>query len=84
MSQKMYDLQSLFHHFILNSWTFESKQSARLISCMSDEEKVEFNFDPTTILWTKSYRGFMYGLRKFYVKEDIPAPELGFKQMLAK
>jgi hypothetical protein len=51
---------------------------------MSDEEKIEFNFNIMTLSWNKSYYGFCYGLRKFYIKEDIPAPETGFKQLLAK
>ena len=51
---------------------------------MSPEEKVDFNFNITEIDWIKSYGGFCYGIRKFFLKEDVPAPELGFRQVLAK
>jgi hypothetical protein len=55
MSKKMYDTQSLFHHFINNSWTFESRQNDNLISLMSEQEKIDFNFNMRTLCWTKSY-----------------------------
>lgn len=51
---------------------------------MSPEEKIEFNFDISGIDWSKSYSGFQFGIRKFFMKEDVPAPELGFTQVLAK
>jgi len=35
VSNKMYDMQSIFHHFINNSWIFETEQCNKLLSVMA-------------------------------------------------
>ena len=51
---------------------------------MSDAERVEFNIDVTSIDWAKAEQNFMYGIRRFFLKEDIMPPESKFQQLLAK
>lgn len=84
VSEKLYNMQTIFHHFINNSWTFESKASLHLIELMSEEEKVTFNFDLKKMSWKKSLDGFAYGLRRFFMKEDCLSPEMNFDQILPK
>ena len=45
---------------------------------MSEQEKKDFNFDVTTIDWTKAEQNFLYGIRRFFLKEDVLPPEACF------
>ena len=51
---------------------------------MSEEEKVTFDFDLKKMSWKKSLDGFTYGLRRFFMKEDVLSPETNFLQILPK
>jgi len=42
---------------------------------MNDEERREFNIDVMSIDWVKAEMNFMYGIRRFFLKEDIMPPE---------
>ena len=84
VSEKMYNMQGIFHHFINNSWIFETEQQNRLINHMTPEELRLFNFDLRTLDWNKAINGFSYGLRRFYIREDCLSPEMKFEQILAK
>ena len=38
----------------------------------------------TSIDWAKAEQNFMYGIRRFFLKEDCMPPESKFQQLLAK
>ena len=40
--------------------------------------------DITEANWGTTYQDFVYGIRKFYLKEDIPSAELNYNQLLVK
>ena len=73
-----------FDHFTMNSWQYMSNFSARAWEAMSPQEKLEFNLDVTTIDWARAESNFMFGIRRFFLKEDVLPPEAHFKQLLAK
>ena len=79
----MWNLQSLFHHFINTDWIYESPQADRVIAAMSPQEQKEFNFDPATIDWDRCLHDYTFGIQRYFFKEDRMAPETGFKQTLA-
>ena len=54
------------------------------IAMMSMEERKEFKVDVTSFDWAEGYHNQIYGLRRFYLKEDVMAPESKFKQVLQK
>lgn len=83
LSDKMWNLQSLFHHFINTDWIYESPQADRVIAAMSPQEQKEFNFDPATIDWDRCLHDYTFGIQRYFFKEDRMAPETGFKQTLA-
>ena len=51
----------------------------RAWSLMSDQEKNEFNFDVKSIDWTECELNFLFGIRRFFLKEDTLPPEAQFK-----
>ena len=67
-----------FGHFTMNTWHYLSNNSERAWNLMDDEERQVFNFDVTTIDWDKAETNFLFGLRRFFLKEDILAPEKNF------
>ena len=51
---------------------------------MSQEERQEFKIDCGTFDWVEAYVSQIYGLRRFYLKEDVLPIESKFKQLLQK
>ena len=62
VSDKMYDLQKLFHYFINNHWIFESVLGDKITASMSPEERQEFNFDTTCINWRRCIADYCFGI----------------------
>lgn len=51
---------------------------------MSAEEKALFPIDVRNINWSHMHKLFSYGIRRFYIKEDIVPLENTYYQMLSK
>ena len=79
ISEKMWNLQAIFHHFINTDWIYECPQADKVLQVMSVEEQKEFNFDPGTINWDRCLNDYCFGIQRYYFKEDRLAPETGFK-----
>ena len=78
ISEKMWNLQSIFHHFINTNWNYESPQADTIIQAMSVAEQREFNFDPASIKWERCLNDYCFGIQRYYFKEDRLAPEMGY------
>jgi len=83
ISDKMYTMQTIFHHFIGNTWQFANSLSDRAWTAMSPEERKEFKIDVTIIDWNIAMRNHIFGLRRFYIHEDIVDPN-DHQQLLQK
>ena len=73
-----------FDHFSTNTWQYVSNYSDLAWNIMNESEKQEFNIDVTSIDWAKAEQNFMYGIRRFFLREDIMPPESKFQQLLVK
>jgi hypothetical protein len=51
---------------------------------MSDTEKEIFKFDVRRIDWKCQLEGFQYGIRRYYMREDVYDPRSGWVQLLRK
>ena len=51
VSKKMFDLQSIFFHFLNKMWRYESGKTDQAWALMSSEEKKEFKIEVTTFDW---------------------------------
>ena len=51
---------------------------------MSDQEKKEFRIDVNTFNWDQCFLHTIFGLRRYYMKEDILPPDAHFRQLLQK
>ena len=68
-----------FNHFTMNSWKYMSDYSARAWNTMSSAEKRDFNFDIKSVDWKKAETSFLFGIRRYFLKEDTMAPETQFQ-----
>ena len=75
----MMEMQQLFVHFINNGWVYESVAIDRILEVMSPEEKMAFPINVKAIDWERCIQTFCYGIRRFYIKEDIVGPETSYK-----
>lgn len=67
-----------FSYFSSNTWNYVSNYSDKTWAVMSDWEKTNFNIDVTSIDWAQAEQTFVYGIRRFFLKEDILPPEERF------
>lgn len=79
VSNKMIELQTIFRYFINNQWIYEVKQSPEILKYMSAEEKQIFNHDIKSIDWRRCISNFSYGLRRYFIKEDLVNPATHFE-----
>ena len=61
--------------FTINTWRYDSSYSDRVFSIMSNEEKEEFQIDVMQIDWRIVIQDYLFGIRRFYFKEDVLPPE---------
>lgn len=65
-------------------YLYENKLGDAVFASMNENSRKEFPIDPRVINWEECIRGFVYGLNRYYMKEDFLSPDEGFKQLLSK
>ena len=78
LNKKLQGNLESFNHFTMNSWKYMSNYSARAWDTMTATEKRDFNFDIKSIDWHKAETTFLFGIRRYFLKEDSMAPETQF------
>ena len=73
--RKSMENYAVFDFFTLNTWKYESERSMRAWSLMCDQERAEFNIDVKSIDWQEAESNFIFGIRRFFLEEDILPPE---------
>lgn len=51
LSEKAFNMQSLFFHFINSTWRFQSGNTDRTWALMNDQERKDFKIDVTAFSW---------------------------------
>ena len=82
--KRIVDMQGKFQFFMHNTWIFESLTIEKFLASMNEWERSQFRIDVRQVDWEKGITGFLYGIRRFYIKEDCIPYEAGFKQILAQ
>jgi hypothetical protein len=72
--EKMLGVQLIFNYFTNFEWIYESITIDKVLSTMSPEEKRIFPMDIRQINWNQMLIAFIYGLRRYFIKEDIVNP----------
>jgi len=70
----MLGVQLIFNYFTNFEWIYESITIDKVLSTMSPEEKRIFPMDIRQINWDQMLIAFIYGLRRYFIKEDIVNP----------
>jgi len=63
-----------FYHFTKNEWIFASQNVVELKKRLTKEDRKEFFIDITKVNWKTWCVNFMYGLRKWVLKEKVEQP----------
>ena len=83
-AQRTINTYAGFDYFTSHTWSYLSNLSQQAWNMMSVEEQKEFNLDVTTIDNDLARSDFIFGIRRFFFKEDVLPPESQFQQLLAK
>ena len=76
MNQLAYKIATEFHHFVINEWTFSSRNSDMLQSKLVGDEKESFAFDAKVVDWHSYIRGMCWGLNHYVLKSNAdPHPD---------
>jgi hypothetical protein len=49
---------------------------------LSDQDKINFNFDVTKIKWKWYIMNFAYGIKRFILKEEAELPSVGYNDVI--
>lgn len=74
----MLEIQLVFKYFNSPMWLFNSGMVDTVISQMNQQDRADFPCDVRDIDWDQCMQLFCYGLRRFFIKEDIVGPETHF------
>lgn len=70
----------IFGYFTMKEWFFEDKNTMNLYDGLSKTDKILFNFDVTTIEQRKNVWSWLYGMKKYIVKDDMSEIEYAVKK----
>jgi len=71
---KMNSMQGLFLHFTNNEFIYDSTNSQKIWNAMALSDRALCRFNVKDINWAPCLVGYLYGIRRFYLKEDIMSP----------
>ena len=75
LSNKMFNMQSIFVHFLNNTWYYSGENTDKVWAMMSSEEKSMFKINVRGYTWDNAFFNHIYGLRRYYFREDILPPQ---------
>jgi hypothetical protein len=67
-----------------NTWYHDSKRFLYVNSLMSPEEQEIFFMDLTKVNMITMSRQLTYGIQKYYLGQDVPNVDYGFRQIVRK
>ncbi|XP_030040993.2 fatty acyl-CoA reductase wat [Manduca sexta] len=80
MYNKIYQMALVYSYFVTNDWIFDDRNTVSLYNQMSEQDKVIFNFEMTSINWKRLLLVWCLGCRKYVVKDGLKGSERGFKK----
>jgi len=84
LTTKMSEMQKIFFHFMNSEYIYDNDTGIQVWNLMSPEEKAVFPFDIRLVNWNICLPGFVYGIRRYFLREDCLSPESGYNQVLKK
>lgn len=75
--EKMESLKEIFYFFLNTEFIYEAKVDDFYMSMMSPEDRDCFWMDVKDFKWADMIAIFAYGIRKYYIKEDMLCPRFG-------
>jgi hypothetical protein len=82
--KKMLEMQLVFKYFASQEWIYQSVTADRILETMSPEDKLAFPINVRNIDWKLCFQTFAYGIRRFFIKEDIVGPQMRYEQIINK
>lgn len=70
----MLEMQLIFKYFASQEWIYQSVTADYILATMTPEDKLAFPIDVRRINWSECFQLFAYGIRRFFIKEDIVGP----------
>lgn len=80
----MLEMQLIFKYFASQEWIYQSVTADYILATMSPEDKLVFPIDVRRINWSECFQLFAYGIRRFFIKEDIVGPQMRYEQLINK
>ncbi|XP_045457876.1 fatty acyl-CoA reductase wat-like, partial [Melitaea cinxia] len=78
--QMIEKLFTIFGYFTMKEWFFEDKKTMNLYNELSKTDKILFNFDVTNIETRENIRSWLYGIKKYVIKDDMTDVEYSMKK----
>jgi hypothetical protein len=86
MSSKMHDINVLFKYFGSNNWIYQSEFVNRFVevdrkNCGSGGV---LDCNVKAIDWQRGVFAWIYGIKRYFLKQDLMAPEKHMTQLVTK
>jgi fatty acyl-CoA reductase len=81
MQNKIAQTLRMIEYFNLRQWNFQSENVRILLEEMSQNDKLNFQFDLRMIVWKDFVEKYTLGIRRFLFKQDPSTIESSRKKM---
>ncbi|CAH2101867.1 unnamed protein product [Euphydryas editha] len=78
--QMVEKLTAIFEYFTIKEWFFEDKNTLNLYNELSATDKVLYNFDVTTVNTRENVLSWLYGVKKYIIKDNMDQKEYAMKK----
>lgn len=82
VADRMENVAVNYQHFLVNTWKFDDKNYLRMCDRLNEHDKREFFIDLRKLDVQAEGSNYIHGLAKYYLQEDIPAIDSGFRQVV--
>ena len=66
--------QDIFSHFAAAEYIYSGSKTLELWDRMSVKDRACFACNIQKVDWETTYRGFVFGIRRYFLKEDCRSP----------
>jgi len=84
MRQTVDGVQEQIMYFKETEYIFDCSELLKLCDIISPKDKDDFQFDVRKIDFLKEGVNMQYGIQRYYLKQDVPMLELGYRSILQK
>ena len=82
MADLSLEVEETMNAFKMKMWFYDDKKYNKICDMLSEEDSKEFFMDLRQLNLEQEGRNYQHGVSKYYIKDDVPAINAGYNQIV--